>query len=238
MRVGNRRFRAHYRPFWELVNRGEWEPETFKVFDRFLDGDHSFLDIGAWIGPTTLYGSKLAKSCYSFEPDPVAFEELKRNVSLNPGIAEKINLQNSCIWNKNGQTTLGSESDPGDSMSSVMFEESERSFDVECTTLQSFLRENKIEDCNFIKMDIEGGEAIVLPSIKDYLKAEKPTIQLSIHPQFFPDRREMESELSEIMGAYRNIYSISGEQLSIKDVMEYQMQLDKASDLVFTDEKW
>ena len=37
---------------------------------------------------------------------------------------------------------------------------------------------------NFIKIDIEGGEYIILPAMKNFLKINKPTLLISIHPGF------------------------------------------------------
>lgn len=44
--------------FWKNKS---WERNTQKIFDKFLDSNHSYIDIGAWIGPTVLYGAQIAK---------------------------------------------------------------------------------------------------------------------------------------------------------------------------------
>src|SRR6267143_3643123 len=66
--------------FWRDLQKGKWEPSTFTIFDKFLNKQHSYIDIGAWWGPTVLYGCQLARHCYAVEPDPIAFQELKNNV--------------------------------------------------------------------------------------------------------------------------------------------------------------
>jgi hypothetical protein len=76
---------VEYNPnFWEMVSSNIWEPYTFDILEKFLSKQHSYLDIGAWVGPTTLFGAQLAKKCYAFEPDPVAYSALIRNLDLNP----------------------------------------------------------------------------------------------------------------------------------------------------------
>jgi len=60
--------------FWNQVETNLWEPDTFKIFDKFIDKEHSYIDIGAWIGPTVLYGCQISKHCYAIEPDPIAFK--------------------------------------------------------------------------------------------------------------------------------------------------------------------
>jgi len=48
---------------------------------------------------------------------------------------------------------------------------------------------------DFIKMDIEGGEVVVIPAMHDYLEEHKPLLHLSLHPAFLPeDEREEKPE--------------------------------------------
>ena len=77
---------VHNPNFWQMVSSGAWEPDTFEVLQKYLSKNCSYLDIGAWVGPTVLFGAQLAKACYAFEPDPVAHAALKRNLELNPHI--------------------------------------------------------------------------------------------------------------------------------------------------------
>ena len=69
--------------FWQLFNANCWEVPTFSILDTFLNEESNYLDIGAWIGPTVLYASKIAKQCYAIEPDPYASFLLQANLSLN-----------------------------------------------------------------------------------------------------------------------------------------------------------
>ena len=89
-----------YESFWDLVNKGKWETETFSVFDKYINNQTLFIDIGGWIGPTSLYGAQLAKKTLSLEPDPVAFKRLKQNADLNLLALpkKKLILLNSALW--------------------------------------------------------------------------------------------------------------------------------------------
>ena len=47
-----------------------------------MRGDSVILDIGAWVGPYSLFFSKIFREegrVYAFEPDSEAFNKLKRN---------------------------------------------------------------------------------------------------------------------------------------------------------------
>ena len=134
-----------------------YENNTYKIFDKLLDSNHSYIDIGAFIGSTVLYGANIAKKVYAIEPDPIAFSELKKNVSLNPTLKEKIELHQKCINNKSGKVKFGNIAQGGNSTSSLQFAESKTSWIVDGITFDSFIKNNNITDCNFIKIDIEGG---------------------------------------------------------------------------------
>lgn len=163
--------------FWERVLLDDWEPHTFRIFDIFLDENHSFIDIGAWIGPTSLYGCQIARHCYAIELDPVAFRQLKENFELNPKLIPRVTLSNQCIADFCGTISLGNKTSSigGDSMSSVLFSGGTKSWTVPATTLTQFVRDHDIDDCNFIKIDVEGREAIILPAIAELLDQTRPT---------------------------------------------------------------
>jgi FkbM family methyltransferase len=168
--------------FWQQVASGQWESATFAVFERFLDPAHTYLDIGCWIGPTLLYGCQLAARAYAVEPDPIAFEELQRNVALNRPTSDRVQLANLCIARKSGEVAFGSRGAGGDSTSSLLFGKKRTHWTVKALSFADFIREYGIAECNFIKMDIEGGEYLVLPGMRDYLHTHRPTLHLSLHP--------------------------------------------------------
>jgi FkbM family methyltransferase len=205
-----------YFSFWKFKS---WEKNTYKIFEKFLDSDHSYIDIGAWIGPTVLFGAQLAKKAYAIEPDPVAFKELKKNVSLNPGLERKIELHEKCINSSSGKVKFGNMVRGGNTTSSLIFADSKTSWIVEGITFNEFVKENTILDCNFIKMDIEGGEAIVLPTMGEYLEKNKPVLYLSIHPPFFKNPVEDITKIFNILKVYKNIYFDSGEKIILDDLL-------------------
>jgi FkbM family methyltransferase len=170
--------------FWEQCSSGGWESETFAIFKRFIDDEHSYVDIGAWIGPTLLYGCQLAKRAYGIEPDPIAFAELKENIACNRPLTDNVRLFNLCITAVSGKVAFGSRGEGGDSQSSLLFSDKRTRWTVDGLKFEDFMQENGIDDCNFIKIDIEGGEYEVLSTMKAYLRKHRPTVYLSLHPCF------------------------------------------------------
>ena len=174
--------------FWLEYQEGTWEADTRAVFERFIDPEHSYVDIGAWIGPTLLLGAPLAKHAYGIEPDPIAYRELSGNIARNSSLAGKVTLFNVCIAPESGKKTFGSRSEGGDSTSSLLFSSGKTVWTVDGMSFAEWAEANSVRDCNFIKMDIEGGEYSVVPTMTAFLNAYRPTLHLSLHPDFLGER--------------------------------------------------
>jgi FkbM family methyltransferase len=236
---GKRFFVSDFNPaFWRSLEAGTWEGWTFRIFDKFTDQDHACLDVGAWIGPLTLYGAHCAKHCYSFEPDPVAFKRLKENVDLNPRLKKKITLFNGCLADKNGSIGLSNLNEFGDTMSSMTLTGKRKTVKVKASTLDKFMKKHGVKDCNFIKMDIEGGEARVLANIKDYLAEEKPTLHLSLHSYWFQGREKDCLNVIEALKPYKHIFNHKGHPLPLKRLLKGVLLKMRPYDIVATDRAW
>ena len=173
--------------FWKLVSDDIWEPETFRIFERFIDKTCVYLDIGCWIGPTALYAAQLAKHTYAFEPDPVAFEILSENLARNADAAwaPRLEVSKAAIARDEGTIQIGSRTSGGDSTSSSLFAELATHWSVPAITLESLMRDKALwEERIFIKIDIEGGEYELIPSIGDVLGRCNVVLFLSLHPGF------------------------------------------------------
>ncbi|SDW43423.1 methyltransferase, FkbM family [Marininema mesophilum] len=234
---------------WNDIHRNNWEEYTFDIFDRFLSSDHTYLDIGAWIGPTVLYAAQIAKHVYAVEPDPVAFGELTTNFSLNSAISSRITLINSALSTKTGMTHLYSRHSFGDSVSSLIPTISDQSCIVECITIADLIRKYSIKDLNFVKIDIEGGEYLLIPHLREFLETEKPTLYLSLHPLFLKqnisrkcrDKTEIRNYFNKItknmidsLHMYKYKYDNYG------NIIEDEVLLgrEQNGEFIFTNERW
>lgn len=188
--------------FWPSVDIGNWEPHTYRIFNQFLKKDCSYVDVGAWIGPTVMYGCQLARHCYAVEPDPVALKMLQKHLAINQ--FENVTVFEGAIADKNGQIQLGcigpeQRYQLGESMTSALF--GYGSFMSPCLTLEEFFNRNGITDCNFIKMDIEGGEAFVLPQAWPFLERLKAPLYLALHGSFMS--ADQRNTLATVLKRYR-----------------------------------
>lgn len=138
------------------------------------------LDIGANIGNHTLYWSKKLnyKSIYSFEPYKPTFERLKNNINNN----NLINVVpiNKGVGNINGfaQASFIDESNMGSTTLEYCNEKDNEK--IEIVSIDSFVEENNIKDIDFIKIDVESFELLVLQGMKKVLNEMKPDLWIEV----------------------------------------------------------
>lgn len=203
-----------HKQFWEQVETGKWEPETFKVLGNYCKPGKDFIDIGAWNGVCSLFASEFKAQCHAIEPDPEAFKYLTKNIKLNHA---DIKTHQLCIGAFDGVVNLNTQYDKGfgNSMSSVL----ERglvvdSVEVKSMTLESFIHSNgiDIDNVSLIKIDIEGGEIGLLKQAKGYLKLHEPTIYLSLHPMWFPNLDEDTQLIGDIIFDIYRVFDVTGRE--------------------------
>ncbi len=242
---------SEYQKFWNEVQLQEWEPETFVVFERYTDRLHSLIDIGAWIGTTVLFGCQNARAAYAFEPDPVAFAELSANVALNQPRLANVRLFPQAIASKTGKARLGTPVSVGDSSASLLSRPTKHAWSVDTIRLDDFAKRENITDCNFVKMDIEGGEYQVIPSAVKWLQEFRPTLYLSLHPaqlywsgpkifRLIPAWRrafvaKQTALLIDALAFYRACITTQGAHISRAEIISHARQLQNLA-LVLTDQ--
>lgn len=193
--------------FWARVAAGDWEPDSFAVVDRLVVPGSTFVDIGAWIGPLTLYAASVGGAVQAIEPDPVARTALQANIALNPGLAERITVHAVAIGDRTGPTRLGNitSAHGGDSMSSLLYADAAVSWAVDCTTLDQFLKAVDGPAPSLIKIDTEGTEVELLAAARDWLAAVRPPLLLSVHARFWPDPYPRLTRLAELLSGYQEL---------------------------------
>ncbi len=168
--------------FWERVENGAWEPGTLAVMDRHVGPATLFVDLGAWVGPTTLYAAALGATVVAVEADPAALDQLRRNLAVNPYLADLVTVVPRAIHATEGCVRFGARRKPGDSMSSVLLADSATTWNAPTITpggLAGMLPEGLAP---FVKIDIEGGEFDLLPVLGPLLDRPGTRALVSFHP--------------------------------------------------------
>jgi len=180
----------NYQIFWK--NFLNWEKHDLNFVTENGEQDKIFIDIGAWIGPYTLIAASMGMKVYAFEPDKVAFHELKKNIELN-NFKHKPEIFNFGLSKINSKAYLYSNTnDFGKSESGLINYKNQQNTKKTEIELKNFLKEiDKIKNQNLnnkikiLKIDIEGGEFSFEKEIYDLVKLEKFYCIFSYHHMVF-----------------------------------------------------
>ena len=155
--------------FWDRWADGRWEPETKDIIERYV-ADGTFVDIGAWIGPTAMWASPTADRVVAVEADPTALAMLHENTAD----LTNIDYFPVAVSDRDGETTITT---AGDSMSRI----GAGGVTVRCVTIETLFAEADVSSADLIKIDIEGAEREVLAQAEPFLRRFGSPILLSVH---------------------------------------------------------
>lgn len=150
-----------------------------------------FLDIGSNIGSVSLPLAKLFNNTiiYSIEPTNYAFKKLKKNLSLNKNLKNRILINQLFIsdrnipkkvwssWNFNNNTNKHSKHKGDLKLIKANFR----------VSLDNFIKINKIKKVDFIKLDVDGYELDVFKSGNKFFRKNKPVIFIELAPYLYPE---------------------------------------------------
>jgi FkbM family methyltransferase len=174
--------------YWRFVDSGKWEPHTLRIYRAVLRKTDAYLDIGAYIGPTALYASRLCGTVYCLEPDPRNYELLLKNIRLNR--ADNIRTRQVGLYHENTTLSLGNPAGLGTSGSSLLYSGETTAVSIPVVTFAEVLEHWHLSRVRLTKIDIEGAEFDLLPRIADDVAAASDAVYLSTHgPHFDKARR-------------------------------------------------
>lgn len=163
-----------------ILRDGFYEPETVSLIQRFLGPGKVFLDVGAHVGQYTLVASQRVGDdgqVHSFEPDPNTFRWLAGNVRRN--YLQNVHLNQAALSDEPGTKHFyfATPQDIGSNSLSRPSNDSGRSCEVTCTTVDDYLAKKRVETVDVIKVDIEGAEYPMLKGAQRLLsRPDKPVI--------------------------------------------------------------
>jgi FkbM family methyltransferase len=237
----------HWR-FWRKAARGLWEPETLECLAQRLEPQMIVCDIGAWIGPTAIFAARHCSHVYCFEPDTTAYGELLRNLQLNR--IDNVTPFNLALAATNGMRTAASFGGArGDSQTSLLAasdgahgaHRAHRAHDPSAMQVMTLSWARWLElarppRIDFLKIDIEGGEFDLLPSMAADLAARRPTLLLSTHaPYLAPAEREpMMHRLADALRVYGRCLNERQAPVGVDALLE-PAALNRFRTFLFTD---
>ena len=164
-----------------ISNEGIYDKRMPFIFD-LLNPKSTVIDVGSNKGYWTLVLARFFDTCYSIEADPINYQELMRNLDLNPSLATRVIPLNSAATNFDGEVILNvRRSIDGDGnlntglSSLVMKTLGQRSCSVNALRIDTLLT-TSTSPISFIKIDCEGAESDVLKGASTTIQKNLPII--------------------------------------------------------------
>ncbi len=162
---------------------GTWELDFAKALQSVVKPGFICYDIGGYKGYYSgIMALRGASQVYVFEPMPQNAEKIKQLIMLNPLLP--ISLKEYAVSDNDGiavfkimqEETMGK-------LECSSFQKIENSLDelsVQCVTIDGLIK-NGMSAPDFIKIDVEGAEEMVIKGALDCLKSKKPYLMIEIH---------------------------------------------------------
>jgi FkbM family methyltransferase len=150
------------------------------------------IDAGSNIGLFSLFAAKYFHcQCYAFEPFTAILPTLEENIKMN-ALDNFIHICPYGLSNTNSVATFNIAHNNIGASSIVMKRDEISNNDIneiQCVSLDSWVKENNISKIDFIKADIEGAERLLLQGATHVLQTFQPKI--SICTYHLPDDRQV-----------------------------------------------
>ena len=163
----------------------DYEPTETEIVKSNVKKNDIAVDIGANVGYYTLLMAQLVGKngkVYSFEPDPVNFQLLKKSVEINE--FENVILIQKAVSDTNEKVKLflGDDDRAINRIYDAKLGDAKESIEVDSITLDEYFRENN-ELFNFIKIDSEGSEVKIINGMQELISENRKLVMMT---EFFP----------------------------------------------------
>ena len=160
-------------------------------FLQQMQPGQTFIDVGANIGIYSLHASRRlggSGKVHAFEPTPETFDILTKNLRLNQ--LTNVQCHEIALADRSGNLYLVAGDRPASNSTADAVTNSDGGVSIPATTLDEFCTLHSVENVDFVKVDIEGGELAFFKGGRERLLKHKPTILFeSMHTgPSFPER--------------------------------------------------
>lgn len=156
-----------------------------------LPQNSTILDIGANVGMFSLsYASMFKKAeIHCFEPVPFIYKYLRKNLEMNPNLSCNVHAHNlgmsNCLERKQLSIPVPQQHERYikklDNRLYSILGQGEDKFEAQFIPLDKWVRESEISNVDFIKIDVEGYEYLVLEGANDTLRSFQPIVMLELN---------------------------------------------------------
>jgi FkbM family methyltransferase len=174
----NFRFYTDDPVFFYSINHGQTEPYPLHldIVKRYLSNyphkNRTYIDIGAHIGTTIMPYSRLFHNVIGYEANPSTYELLCKNIEIN-GV-KNTNVYNFGLFSEECRGDIIQHN--GGNSGCYFFMKNENG-NIFCKTLDGECKNKNIINIDFIKLDTEGCEMLILQGGIETILVNKPFIQ-------------------------------------------------------------
>lgn len=185
---------------WLIYYLKSFNKKETNFIRRIAKKDWICFDIGANVGYYSLLFASLCKKgeTHSFEPLPLCYHLLSASILLNN--FDNMRLNNFALSNHN-EVSKFSVSEKRESSSFIHTEMSplENIIQVEVRRLDDYIRENDIERIDFMKIDVEGAEKLVLEGSLETLSRKELQPKILLIELYDPNFIHYNTSIDEIV---------------------------------------
>jgi FkbM family methyltransferase len=206
--------------FPQIAAYGAHEPEESALLAERLKQGMVVIDAGSNVGYHSLLASKAvgpSGRVFAFDPDPENMGLLRANLDLN-GVTN-VTTVNSALSDR-AQTARfyrDTANHGAHTLSRTNVEVPGEEFSVSCVRLDDALEGLGVQRVDFIKVDIQGAEAMMLRGAKKTLERDRPTLLLEFWPAGLRAMGDRPLDLLEAMRGFGYRASVQLERLRRMD---------------------
>ena len=169
------------------------DEQEINLVKKFIKSGTDSIDVGVYRGVYSYEMSKYSEKVHSFEPNPIIFKYINKNLKK---FIKNIHLYNFALSNQNKTINLKIPIRNSNSNKEIFEEyyemgkatihnennfENYENFEIQTKTIDELSFDNKI---SFIKIDVEGHELEVIEGAKNTIKKDKPILLVEIEKQY------------------------------------------------------
>ena len=169
------------------------DEQEINLVKKFIKSGTDSIDVGVYRGVYSYEMSKYSEKVHSFEPNPIIFKYINKNLKK---FIKNIHLYNFALSNQNKTINLKIPIRNSNSNKEIFEEyyemgkatihnennfENYENFEIQTKKIDELSFDNKI---SFIKIDVEGHELEVIEGAKNTIKRDKPVLLVEIEKQY------------------------------------------------------
>ena len=209
----------------------DYEAENFSLLRKHVRPGMVVLDIGAHIGLFSVIAARWSGAgarVYAFEPAPSTHRVLERTLRMNH-LEGQVAPVNSAMGLAPGTIDFFVSDHEADNSNSLVPYKSDRplrAIPVKLDSIDHFVSEQKLQQVDFIKIDVEGAEYDTLRGGLEVIERFRPVIILAIHPEPIVNRNDSLEALYDVLAKLPYQILLDGAPLSKSDFCSNRNLID------------